>query len=134
MKILVDSVVVLLASLLVFEILPRAATFFTLASNHTTFGQKMMHTLLALLLIILSRTVLMVYKQPWNRTKTMSYIHIIVADAMAGVVFYVVAEFLLHSVYPFLLEFSLFMLIDVGTLFYRLLYKGLSEEYGMTDQ
>lgn len=64
----------------------------------------------------------------------MSYIHIIVADAMAGVMFYIVAEFVLHSVYPFLLELSLFMLIDVGTLFYRLLYRGISEEYGTTEQ
>lgn len=133
-KILIDSVVVLLACLLVFEILPRTATFFTLASSHTTFEQKLIHTVLALFLILLSRTSLMVYKQPWNRTKAMSYIHIIVADAMAGVVFYIVAEFVLHSVYPFLLELSLFMLIDVGTLFYRLLYRGISEEYGTTEQ
>jgi len=56
------------------------------------------------------------------------------ADAMAGAMFYKVAQFGLHSAYPFLLELSLFMLIDVGTLSYRLLYRGLSEEYGMTGQ
>lgn len=92
--------------------------------------QKLIYTVLALALILLSRTSLMVYKQPWNRTKAMSYIHIIVADAMTGVVFCIVAEFVLHSVYPL----SLFMLIDIGTLFYRLLYRGISEEDGMTEQ
>jgi len=133
-KILIDSAVVILACLLVFEILSQTATFFTLASSHTTFEQKLIHTMIALVLILLSRTSLMVYRQPWNRMKAMSYIHIIVADAMAGVVFYIVAEFVLHSAYPFLLELSLFMLIDVGTLFYRLLYRGIGEEYGTTEQ
>ena len=134
MKILIDSTAGILACLLVFEILPRTAIFFTLASGHTTFTQKLIPSALVLVSILLSRTSLIVYKEPWNRTKAMSYIHIVVAEAMACVVFYIVAEFVLPSIYPFLLELSLFMLIDVCTLFYRLLYRGISEEYGTTEQ
>lgn len=133
-KMLVDSIVIIFACVLVFEILPANTTFFKLASSHTTFLQKLIHALLALACILLSRSLLMVYKQPWNQTKVINYIYLIVADAMAGILFYCVAEFVLRSVYPFLLEFSLFAMIDIMTLFYRLLYRGLYDEYSMTEQ
>jgi FlaA1/EpsC-like NDP-sugar epimerase len=133
-KILVDMIVVIIASVFVFGILPEAVTFFSLASSHTTFMQKLIHSVLACVCVFVFRILLMVYKQPWDHTKTICFIHIIVADAMAFIVFYVIAEFALKSVYPFLLELSLFALIDIITLFYRLFYKGLSEEYKFTEQ
>jgi hypothetical protein len=133
-KMLVDAVVVFLVCAFVFEILPFAVTFFSLSTEHTTILQKLLHAFLALACVWLCRIILMVYKQPWNQTKTICYIFIIVADMMAGVLFYIIAEFAIHSVYPFLLMLSIFALIDIFTLFYRLLYKGFSEDYGFLEQ
>ncbi len=133
-KILADMIVVIIACVFVFGILPEAVAFFSLASSHTTFMQKLIHSALACVCVFVFRILLMVYKQPWDHTKTICFIHIIVADAMAGVIFYVISELTLKSVYPFLLELSLFALIDIITLFYRLFYKGLSEEYTFTEQ
>jgi FlaA1/EpsC-like NDP-sugar epimerase len=128
-KILLDSALVILISVFVFCILPRNITFFDLASAHTTLVQKAIHTGIALLSILLFRILMMVYKQPWNLTKTLNFLYIIVADVMAGIVYYVITEFVVGSVYPFMLTLILFALIDIVTLFVRLLYKGLIEDF-----
>ena len=133
-KICVDCVVVLLSCLIVFCFLPRKSTFFDLASTHTTFTQKMIHALVAMVLVIVCRSVLMVYRQPWNRSRSIDYLHIIVADIMAGILFYLTTDLVMHSAYPFLLEFSLFAVLDIGTLFCRLLYSGFCDEFEFTEQ
>lgn len=133
-KMLVDAVIVSAACLFVFEILPRNAAFFELASAHTTLPQKTIHAAAALACVVSFRLVMRVYRQSWSNAKTLRFLRIMAADVAAGVAYYVITEYAMGSVYPFLLTLSLFALIDIGTLFLRLLCKGLSEEYGMTEQ
>ena len=115
-------------ALLVFEILPRSATFFNLASVHTTTEQKVLHSIVALLCLLVFRTVLMVYKRQWVSAKILNYLNVIVADMIAGIAYYIITEYIFHSVYPFLLTLTLFMMIDILTLFIRLTYQGVVED------
>lgn len=127
-RILVDIVTISVVSLLVFEILPRSATFFTLASVHTTTEQKALHSIIALLCVLFFRMLLMVYKRQWISARILNYLNVIVADMIAGIVYYVITEYAFHSVYPFLLTLSMFMMIDILTLFIRLSYQGVVED------
>lgn len=133
-KIGADTFIVLVTAFFVYGILPRGVTFFDLASAHTTFLQKAIHTLVGLACIIFFRTILMVYKQSWNNTKTIYYLNIMIADCMAGVLYLVITEYALGSVYPFLLTLCTFAMNDIATLFVRLLYKAISEDMCMTEQ
>lgn len=127
-RILADVVTISVVALLVFEILPRSVTFFNLAAVHTTTGQKMLHSVVALLCVLVFRTLLMVYKRQWISAKILNYLNVIVADMIAGIVYYIVTEYIFHSVYPFLLTLTLFMMIDILTLFIRLAYQGVVED------
>lgn len=127
-RILVDIVTISVVMLLVFEILPRSATFFTLASVHTTIEQKVLHSIVALLCVLFFRMLLMVYKRQWISARILNYLNVIVADMIAGIVYYVITEYAFHSVYPFLLTLSMFMMIDILTLFIRLSYQGVVED------
>jgi len=127
-RILVDVVTMTVVALLVFEILPRSATFFSLASVHTTIEQKVLHALIAFLCVLLFRTLLMVYKKQWVSAKILNYLNVIVADMIAGIVYYIITEYIFYSVYPFLLTLSMFMMIDILTLFIRLTYQGVVED------
>ena len=127
-RILVDVVTMAVVALLVFEILPRSATFFSLASVHTTIEQKVLHTLIAFLCVLLFRMLLMVYKKQWVSAKILNYLNVIVADMIAGIVYYIITEYIFYSVYPFLLTLSMFMMIDILTLFIRLTYQGVVED------
>lgn len=127
-RIIVDIVIIAVVALLVFEILPRSVAFFTLASVHTTPEQKALHSLIAFLCLLLFRTLLMVYKRPWVSAKILNYLNVIVADIIAGIVYYIITEYIFHSVYPFLLTLTLFMMVDILTLFVRLTYQGVVED------
>lgn len=133
-KIGVDTMIVLITALFVYEVLPRGVTFFDLASSHTTFLQKAIHTFVGLVCILFFRIILMVYKQSWNNTKTMHYLSVMIADGMAGFLYLGITEYALESVYPFLLTLCTFAMNDIVTLFVRLLYKAISENMGMTEQ
>ena len=128
-KALIDMLIVITSSLLVFWILPQGVAFFNLASVHQTFSQKLIHTAIAFLFVFLLRTLMMVYKHPWRSAKLLSYLNIVVADVMAGLAYYLFTKLVIGSVYPFLLAFALFALVDIQTLFLRLLYKGLIDDY-----
>lgn len=127
-RMLVDIVTISVVALLVFEILPHSVAFFSLASVHTTFQQKALHSLIALLCVMFFRTMLMVYKRQWESAKILNYLNVIVADMIAGIVYYIITEFIFHSVYPFLLTLTMFMMIDILTLFIRLSYHGVVED------
>jgi FlaA1/EpsC-like NDP-sugar epimerase len=133
-KMIVDTVIVAVACVIVYALLPRSATFFNLAAAHTTVMQKALHSAIALGSILFFRMLLMVYRQDWLRMKTMGYLNIILADIVAGICYYLIIEFALHSVYPFLLSLALFAISDIVTLFIRILYRGFNEEYGQTEQ
>ncbi|MCE5343271.1 MAG: hypothetical protein LLF96_06760 [Eubacteriales bacterium] len=133
-KMIIDAVVIAVACAIVFGLLPRSATFFNLAATHTTALQKAIHSVIALGCILLFRMLLMVYRQDWVQMKTMGYLNIILADTVAGISYYLITEFALKSVYPFLLTVVLFAISDIVTLFVRILYRGLNEEYGPTEQ
>lgn len=127
-RILVDFVSITVVALLVFEILPRSVTFFSLASVHTTFVQKVLHSVIAIVSVLLFRTLLMVYKNSWSSAKILNYLNVIVADIIAGVLYYIITEYVFSSVYPFLLTLAMFTMIDILTLFVRLLYQGIVED------
>jgi FlaA1/EpsC-like NDP-sugar epimerase len=127
-RIIVDTVLIAVVALLVFEILPRSATFFSLASVHTTTIQKTLHSIVAFVCVMLFRTLLVVYKTSWISAKIQNYLNVIVADAVAGIVYYFITEYGLGSVYPFLLTLSMFTMIDILTLFIRLFYQGNMED------
>lgn len=128
-KILCDVVLMTIIAILVFWLLPQKVVFFDLASSHTTFAARAIHSLVAILSVLFFRCVLLVYGAQWHATRTYQFLAIVVADLMAGIVYYIITEFIMGSVYPFILTLSLFALIDISTLFIRLGYKGLCEEY-----
>lgn len=129
LKIFCDTVVVIFVALVVFWILPHKVTFFELASAHTTPAVRWLHTLVAVVAIVLSRSLLCVYGTQWHATQTYQFLCIVVADMIAGILYYIITEFVMGSVYPFLLTLSFFTLIDILSLFIRLGYKGLCDEY-----
>lgn len=128
-KILCDIVLMIIVAVLIFWVLPQKVVFFDLASSHTTFEARAMHSLVAILSILFFRCLLVVYGAAWHATRTYQFLTIVVADMMAGVIYYLITEFIMGSVYPFILTLALFALIDIWTLFIRLGYKGLCEEY-----
>ena len=133
-KIIVDTIQIIIVCVILFTVLPQTATFLHLASVHKSAFQIILHSSIAWFLVIFFRTTLKVYKQPWNKTRPIYFVHIIIADIMAGIIFYIIADFLIKSRYPFLLDFALFAMIDVVTLFFRLLYNGIVDEYGYTEE
>ena len=98
------------------------------------FGQKALHTLVALATILSCRFLVGSYGRSWSRDHLLGLLSIGISDMVAGVVYYVITEYLMQSVYPFLLTFSLFALICVVSLFARLLYRGVNEAAQMTEQ
>lgn len=128
-KILIDTLIVIISSIFVFWILPQGVSFFSLASVHQTFAQKGIHTLIACFFVILFRMLMLVYKHPWGSAKLICNLNVVVADVMAGLAYYLFTKLAIGSVYPFLLAFALFALIDIQTLFLRLLHQGLIEDF-----
>ena len=133
-KLALDAGIILLSAAAVFWLLPGNVAFFNLASVHTTFGQKALHTLVALATILSCRFLVGSSGRSWWRDYLRGLLSIGISDMVAGVVYYVITEYLMQSVYPFLLTFSLFALICVVSLFARLLYRGVNEAAQMTEQ
>jgi hypothetical protein len=128
-KILIDILIVIISSVLVFWVLPQGVSFFSLASVHQTFAQKGIHTLIACFFVLVIRILMRVYKHPWGSAKLLSHLNIVVADVLAGLSYYLFTKLAIGSVYPFLLAFALFALIDIQSLFLRLLHQGLIEDF-----
>lgn len=128
-KMICDAILMSLVSFLVFWLLPQKVVFFELASAHTTNEARAVHSIVAILAVFFCRSALVVYGAQWHATRTYQFLTIVVADMMAGILYYIITEFILGSVYPFLLTVSLFALFDIASLFIRLAYKGLCEEY-----
>jgi len=128
-RVLVDSGIVAAVLFLVFVALPHNETFFKFASSHTTDLQKLAHSAVAFVSILLFRALLMAYKTPWSTANPLKYFHVIIADMMAGVVYCCITECMLDSVYPMLLTLCMFIMINILSLFSRMLYQGVIQNY-----
>lgn len=110
-----DTIIYLLSSIFILVIYPSSI-------DHLTPGLMAIHILLGYICIFCARLILRAYEQIWRYAGSKEYIRMIIADAIACLVFIAIRTFLPHRI-TFVRAVALLMMNLLGCITIRLFYQ-----------